>query len=258
MATMKFNISKLPIEGYSKRTLQRILSIQSRELAANQESIHEGFTLIAKSYFYPVTYENGIYTFDPSHDGAIGTEYYIDIMQNSFKNSVENYQKFVEDTAILHSEKMLDCLYSVSDGKISTDRTFDARDKFSSREEREAHLKKVDSMLTSFDKLANDKDCKIIVDNYGGVISWSLYKGHFNKEKFARQVRADMNCDQDALEMQKRYIVSTLRKDTNYQDNCNYAHRFLTLFQHNKEQTLTEMEKEQEAEKLIREIKNTL
>lgn len=208
---------------YPRRMLERILDLYCKEAEANADGIMANCAQI-DSHMRPVEYKENIYLVDSLYDIGITQAYHSQILVKLFNSAVSQYEVFVEQTAEYHAECMQQCMQAAC-AKLSSASFININHTAPDQQHVEA--------LEAFNKKANEINCPIITRNYGFLITWCISKSHFNKKKMIRQIKIDMNCEQSAIVMQKRYVMSTVRRNSQYSKVSCFVDRLAEAYQLN-------------------------
>jgi hypothetical protein len=234
---MRNNHSGIDVSKYPNRVLDRIVKIQRQEWSGNNESIVIGYNKLS---LQPVEHHNvngrDVYIFNAPLDCAMICDYYCKVSVETFNTAVLLYKDFVAETSRKHAELMENAIrhacgeYSVSGSEFLKDSHSDDTD---------LHTKQ----LQAFDAYTKENACEIISRNYPFVTTWCILKRHFNAKKFAKQISLDMYLEQSAIEMQRRYIISTFRENANYDNSVAFVTKLAVAYQRNQEIILDEDER---------------
>jgi hypothetical protein len=213
------------------------VEIQCKELDANSEGIANNINDVVKQ-FTPVAKTKEGYLFDLEHDLGLLCNYCIHILKMSFQSAEAQYEQFVDQTAEYHAESMFKCLQEVCPDLLTTNFV----------NVNVALGERHGAAIEAFNKATIENKCEIIARNYGPVIFWCISRSHFNKKKFARQVKLDMNCEQDASTMHKRYIMSTVRRNSQYSKVSELVDSFIGHYERSR---MAELKAEEDMRKRI-------
>jgi hypothetical protein len=212
--------------------LERIVDLYCKEAEANAEGIIANCTQI-ESHMRPVEYKENLYLVDSVYDIGIVHACHSQLLIKLFNSAVSQYEVFVEQTAEYHAESMYQCLKAACT-KLSSANFINLGESTPDEQHVEA--------LEVFNKKATELNCPIITRNYGFLITWCISKSHFNKKKMTRQIKIDMNCEQSAITMQKRYVMSTVRRNSQYSKISCFVDRLAEAYQLNEAAIIKEDE----------------
>jgi hypothetical protein len=198
------NICGIEYPKYSPKALDQIRELQMSGLYANQEFIREDFAFVKLCG-------------TPDIDMSVAIVHFSKVMRDAFGQAVDSFKRFVEETAELHSRQLLASLKLVCP-KLKTSKDTKVRQK--------GFFRDISKELGEFSKSAGN----VICNNYGLTITWAIMSNHFSKEKFASQLRCDMYYDHQSTEVQRNYILSTLRKDSSRSKHIAFAVKFVQLY----------------------------
>ena len=217
---------------YPRRVLERIVEMYCKEAEVNVEGIVANCAQTAE-HMKPIEHKEGIFMVDALYDFTITNACHSQLMIKLFASAVTQYEVFIEHTAEFHAESMLQCM-KVACPKISCANFIN----LSQDTPDEQHI----TSLEAFNKKATELNASIIARNYGFLVTWCISKSHFNKKKMIRQIKIDMQCEQDAIVMQKRYIMSTVRRNSQYGKVSSFIDRLAEAYQRNEAAIIKEDE----------------